>query len=174
MEAKGNLVKGVDLALVRKEYGDMNFDESMIPEDKSPFKLFQQWLTMACETGCIEPNACALATVTAEGRPANRFVLLKDFDENGFVFFTNYESRKGQELAANPYAAMTFWWGPLDRSVRIEGKVEKVPAEESDDYFAKRPRGAELGAWSSNQSQPIENQQALRDKYQEMEKKFEG
>lgn len=98
----------------------------------------------------VEPNACALATVNADGRPSNRFLLLKDFDERGFVFFTNYESRKGNEIAENPYAAMTFWWGPLEKSVRIEGKVEKVLQGESDEYFAKRPRGAELGAWASN------------------------
>ena len=85
--------------------------------------------------GMIEPNACALATANAQGRPSNRFVLLKDFDERGFTWFTNYESRKGDDLAVNPYAAMTFWWGPLERSVRVEGRVQKVAAQESDDYF---------------------------------------
>ena len=83
----------------------------------------------------IEPNACSLATATPEGRPSNRFVLLKDFDNRGFTWFTNYESRKGNDLAVNPYAAMTFWWGPLERSVRIEGRVEKVAFIESDEYF---------------------------------------
>ena len=163
----------IDLARIRKEYGDLNFDESMIPEDGSPFSLFKEWLDTAVQMKMVEPNACALATVNSEGRPSNRFLLLKDFDERGFVFFTNYESRKGDELAQNPYAAMTFWWGPLEKSVRVEGKVEKVSAEESDEYFGKRPRGAELGAWASNQSRPIADQKSLKDQYNEMEKKFE-
>lgn len=124
-----------DLARIRKEYGDMPFDESMIPSDGSPFTLFRTWLDFACEMQMIEPNACALATATKEGRPSNRFVLLKEFDERGFVWFTNYESKKGNDLAENPFAAMTFWWGPLERSVRVEGRVEKISAQESDDYF---------------------------------------
>jgi pyridoxamine 5'-phosphate oxidase len=164
----------IDLARIRKEYGDLNFDESMIPADGSPFSLFREWLDTAVQMKMVEPNACALATVNAEGRPSNRFLLLKDLDDKGFVFFTNYESRKGEELANNPYAAMTFWWGPLEKSVRIEGKVEKIAEQESNEYFAKRPRGAELGAWSSNQSRPIADQQSLKDQYSHMEKKFEA
>ena len=113
----------------------MPLDESMIPDDGSPLTLFRQWLAFAVEMRMIEPNACALATVNGEGRPSNRFVLLKELDDKGFVWFTNYESRKGQEIAANPFAAMTFWWGPLERSVRVEGRVEKVSAEDSDAYF---------------------------------------
>ena len=161
-----------DLARIRKEYGDLPFDETMIPESGSPLPLFREWLDFACEMRMIEPNACALATVGADGRPSNRFVLLKDFDERGFVWFTNYESRKGNDIQANPYAAMTFWWGPLEKSVRVEGRVEKVPAEESDEYFQKRPRGAELGAWASDQSRPIANQGALKNKYEETEQRF--
>mmetsp|Transcript_11434 Transcript_11434/g.15392 ORF Transcript_11434/g.15392 Transcript_11434/m.15392 type:complete len:136 (+) Transcript_11434:202-609(+) len=133
----------------------MPLDESMIPEDGSPLTLFREWLNFACEMRMIEPNACALATVNEQGRPSNRFVLLKELDERGFVWFTNYDSRKGQEIAENPFAAMTFWWGPLERSVRVEGRVEKVSDEDSDAYFQKRPRGAELGAWASDQSRPI-------------------
>ena len=92
-----------------------------------------------------------LSTVTKDNRPASRFVLLKEFSaEKGFVWYTNYDSRKGEELANNPYACLAFWWGDMERSVRIEGKVEKVPAQESDDYFAKRPRGAQLGALASH------------------------
>ena len=147
-----------DLATIRKEYGDMSLDESMIPADGSPFTLFRQWLDFAVEMGMIEPNACCLATATLQGRPSNRFVLLKDLDSRGFTWYTNYESRKGNELAENPHAALTFWWGPLERSVRVEGVVEKVAAKESDDYFQKRPRGAELGAWASDQSRPIADQ----------------
>lgn len=128
-------MSSVDLARIRKEYGDLPLDESMIPADGSPFTLFRQWLDFAVEMKMIEPNACALATANAQGRPSNRFVLLKDFDEQGFVWYTNYESRKGNDIDANPYAAMTFWWGPLEKSVRVEGIVEKVSAEESDEYF---------------------------------------
>ena len=172
-DATGGLNVG-DLARIRKEYGDLTFDETMIPQDGSPFSLFRQWLDFACEMRMIEPNACALATVNNEGRPSNRFVLLKDFDERGFVWYTNYESRKGNDLATNPFAAMTFWWGPLEKSVRVEGRVERVPAEESDEYFQKRPRGAELGAWASDQSRPIENQAALKTKYEGFVQRFEG
>lgn len=120
----------------------------------------------------IEPNACALATVGANGRPSNRFVLLKDVDVRGFTWFTNYESKKGNDIEANPYAAMTFWWGPLEKSVRVEGRVEKVSEQDSDEYFLKRPRGAELGAWASDQSRPIADQNALKAKYQETESRF--
>jgi len=172
-DATGGMNAG-DLAKIRKEYGDLSLDETMIPEDGSPLTLFREWLNTACELRMIEPNACALATVNAEGRPSNRFVLLKDFDERGFVWFTNYESRKGNDISANPYAAMTFWWGPLEKSVRVEGRVEKVAEQESDEYFQKRPRGAELGAWASDQSRPIADQTALKTKYTECEQKFEG
>lgn len=120
----------------------------------------------------IEPNACALATVGANNRPSNRFVLLKDVDDRGFTWFTNYESKKGNDIAENPFAAMTFWWGPLEKSVRVEGRVEKISAADSDEYFLKRPRGAELGAWSSDQSRPIADQNALKVKYQETEQRF--
>lgn len=164
----------VDLAKIRKEYGDLPFDETMIPACGTPFPLFRQWLDFAVEMKMIEPNACALATVNGEGRPSNRYVLLKEFDERGFVWFTNYESRKGNDVAVNPFAAMTFWWGPLEKSVRVEGRVEKIAREDSDEYFQKRPRGAELGAWSSDQSRPIENQAALKTKYEQFEQRFEG
>jgi len=125
----------MDLARIRKEYGDRPLDGSMVPKDGSPFSLFKEWLDEACHFNVMEPNACALATADKNGRPSNRFVLLKDFDERGFVWFTNYESRKGKDIMENPQAAMTFWWGPLEKSVRIEGRVEKVSKEESDDYF---------------------------------------
>ena len=98
-----------------------------------------------------------LSTVTSEGRPASRYVLCKKADNDGFVWFTNYDSRKGDELAKNPFGAIVFWWGDMERSVRIEGKVEKISAEESDAYFIRRPRDAEIGAWASKQSRPIES-----------------
>ena len=98
-----------------------------------------------------------LSTVTSEGRRASRYVLCKKADNDGFVWFTNYDSRKGDELAKNPFGAIVFWWGDMERSVRIEGKVEKISAEESDAYFIRRPRDAEIGAWASKQSRPIES-----------------
>ncbi len=163
-----------DLARIRKEYGDLPFDESMIPQDGSPITLFREWLNFACEMRMIEPNACALATVNSDGRPSNRFVLLKDFDARGFVFFTNYQSRKANDMTANPFAAMTFWWGPLEKQVRIEGRIERVDAEESDEYFQKRPRDSELGAWASDQSRPIASQADMMKKYEETVQRFEG
>lgn len=136
-----------DLARIRKEYGDLNFNESMLPADGHPFTLFREWLEFAVEMKMIEPNAFCLATVSAQGRPANRMVLLKELDDRGFVWFTNYESKKGNDIAANPFAAATFWWGPLEKSVRVEGTVEKIAAEESDAYFqkTKRRRAGRLG-----------------------------
>ena len=97
--------------------------------------MFKEWFDQAVATKIFEPNAMCLATCSKEGRPSNRMVLLKEYDKNGFVWFTNYESRKGQQIAENPFGAITFWWGPLEKSVRIEGKIEKVPDKESDDYF---------------------------------------
>ena len=172
-DATGGLTV-TDLAKIRKEYGDLSFSESDLPADGNPFTLFRDWLNFAVEMRMIEPNACALATVSAEGRPSNRFVLLKDLDDRGFTWYTNYESRKGNDIAANPFAAMTFWWGPLEKSVRVEGRVEKVSAEESNEYFQKRPRGAELGACASDQSRPIADQAALRAKYEETVQSHEG
>eukprot|EP00915_Cephaloidophora_sp_WS-2016_P006175 GHVH01008146.1.p1 GENE.GHVH01008146.1~~GHVH01008146.1.p1 ORF type:complete len:239 (-),score=29.88 GHVH01008146.1:568-1284(-) len=161
-----------DLARIRKEYGDIALTELMIPSD--PFTLFREWLQTACDLGILEPNACALATVNAHGRPSNRFVLLKEVDGTGFVWFTNYGSKKGRDLQVNNQAAMTFWWGPLEKSVRIEGIVERISGSQSDEYFAKRPRGAQLGALASHQSAPIDSQEALTVQFEDASSKFEG
>ena len=162
-----------ELAKMRRDYGEKSLDESQI--GGGPFALFKDWLDEAVEARVTEPNAMCLSTIGADNRPKSRYVLLKGFSvEEGFVWFTNYDSRKGQELAQNPYAALTFWWGDLERSVRIEGKVSKVSAEESDEYFQKRPRGAEIGAWSSQQSQPIGSQTDLQNQYKLMSEKFEN
>lgn len=120
----------------------------------SPFDQFARWFSEAQAAGVAEPNAMTLATVNAQGRPSARTVLVKGYDEAGFTFFTNYESRKGQDLAANDFAALLFFWQPLERQVRIEGRVEKVSAEVSDAYFDSRPVGSRLGAWASEQSRP--------------------
>ena len=146
MEFTHNPDLKTDLAKMRKEYSDQDFDLKDLPKDGNPFTLFNEWLEEAKKANVIEPNAMNLATVGDNGRPVSRFVLLKEVKPNGFVWFTNYESRKGSDLAANPYGALCFWWGLLERSVRLEGTVSRLSDAESDEYWAKRPRGAKIGA----------------------------
>jgi pyridoxamine 5'-phosphate oxidase len=134
-------------------------DESDL--DPEPLRQFAAWFEEAEAAGMRAPEAMALATATADGRPSVRMVLLKGFDERGFVFFTGYESRKGVELAANPRAALLFYWDPLGRQVRIEGRVERVAETESDAYFASRPRGAQISASVSPQSRVVESRPQL-------------
>jgi pyridoxamine 5'-phosphate oxidase len=131
--------------------------------ERDPLRQFAAWFEDATEAGLRVPEAVALATATGEGAPSARMVLLKDFDERGFVFYSNYESRKGRELEANPRAALLFYWDPLRRQVRIEGGVERLPAEESAAYFRTRPLGARLSAWASRQSEVVESRAALED-----------
>ena len=126
-----------------------------------PFDLFAKWFAEAKEKEINDPNAMAVASVDARGRPSIRMVLLKDFDAGGFVFFTNYESRKGTEILGNPQTALLFHWKSLRRQVRIEGPVEKVSDTEADDYFHSRPRQSQIGAWASQQSRPLESRFAL-------------
>lgn len=140
--------------------------------DPNPFKQFKTWFEQAVETQLPEPNAMAIATTTPDGKPSVRMVLLKDFDERGFVFYTNYESIKGQQLQENPWAALVFWWTQLERQVRIEGKVEKVSPQESDAYFQSRPRDSQLGAWVSNQSQVIDSRELLEVRLEELKQKY--
>ncbi len=138
----------------------------------NPFKQFKIWFEQAVEAQLPEPNAMAIATTTPDGKPSVRMVLLKDFDERGFVFYTNYESIKGQQLQENPWAALVFWWTQLERQVRIEGEVEKVSPQESDAYFQGRPRDSQLGAWVSNQSQVIDSREVLEQRLEELKKKY--
>jgi len=126
-----------------------------------PIARFEAWMAEAAASEPNDPNAVCLATATPDGRPSARMVLLKGVDQRGFVFYTNVESRKGMELAANPYAALCFHWKTLSRSVRVEGRVEPVSPEEADAYFASRPRGSRIGAWASKQSRPVESRHAL-------------
>lgn len=141
--------------------------------DANPFRQFQRWLDHAlASVPAPDPTAMTLATVNADGKPAARVVLLKSFDENGLVFFTNYESRKGQELAARPFAALIFWWGALERQIRIEGRVEKVAPEMSDHYFHSRPRGSQLGALASDQSQVIINREVLEQRLEILTRQY--
>lgn len=122
----------------------------------------------------VDTTPVVLATADARGRPSARLVLLRGADAHGFVFFTNYESRKGRELTENPYATLCFYWPTLDEQIRIEGQVSRVSTEDSDKYFAGRPRGSQLGAWASNQSQTLASRETLEERYREVERRFEG
>lgn len=155
---------------IRKEYERGRLLESDVPAD--PLALFAAWLRDAVEAGLREPNAMTLATATPEGRPSARVLLLKGVDARGFSFFTNYASRKGQELAANPFAALCFWWGPLERQVRVEGVAAPLPAAESDAYYQSRPLGSRLGAWASAQSQVIPGRDVLEARLAELQAEY--
>jgi pyridoxamine 5'-phosphate oxidase len=143
----------LDLAALRNEYALKTLDEAQA--DRDPLKQFGVWMVEAIHAQVPEPTAMHLSTIGANGRPSGRIVLLKGVDPKGFVFYTNYESRKGRELAAHPVAALTFMWKELERQVRIEGEVEKVSAADSDEYFATRPLGSRNGAWASPHSEEI-------------------
>jgi pyridoxamine 5'-phosphate oxidase len=140
----------------------------------NPFNQFQDWFEQAMKANLVEPTAVTLATISLTGKPTARVVLLKDFDEQGFVFYTNYASRKGQELAQTPWACLNFWWDKLAYQVRIEGSVSQVSAAESDEYFHSRLRGSQLGAWASPQSQVIADRKILEDRVEEFFHRFEG
>src|SRR5262249_20715531 len=137
-----------------------------------PFALFRRWFEQALAAGLLEPNAFTLATCTPDGVPSARVVLLKVLDDRGFTFFTNYDSRKGREMAANPRVALVFLWHPLERQGRVEGTVEKVTPEESDAYFAVRPLGSRLGAWASAQSDVIPDRAFLEARHAELMAKY--
>ena len=147
-----------DLSILRE--GDVAAD---------PIVQFRSWYEQAVSAGLPLPEAMTLATATSAGKPSARLVLLRGYDERGFVFYTNYESRKARELAANPQAALVFYWQPLDRQVRIEGRVDPVSAEQSDAYFKGRPRDSQLGAWASPQSQVIAGRETLERRLEEVQ-----
>lgn len=160
------------LADMRRDYARDGLTEAQAPSE--PFSLFRHWFDEAVKTeqAPVEANAMTLATVDEDGRPHCRILLLKGLDELGFTFFTNYDSAKGQQLAARPFAAMTFFWPTLERQVRIEGRVVKVSPEESDAYFQVRPLGSRLGAWASPQSQVIADREALEDLLKNTQARF--
>jgi pyridoxamine 5'-phosphate oxidase len=139
-----------------------------------PLRQFREWFEAARAAGVEVPETMTLATATADGAPSARMVLLKGADEDGFVFFTGYESRKGAEIEQNPRAALVFHWQPLGRQVRVEGPVERVREQESAEYFASRPRGSQLAAWASRQSRPLESREELERRYVELEREYEG
>ncbi|GAB3694726.1 pyridoxamine 5'-phosphate oxidase [Spirosoma flavus] len=161
-----------DISHLRNEYTLAGLDiADVLP---NPVSQFQNWFDAAVQAKVPEPNAMHLSTVTSEGRPDGRIVLLKGVSEAGFVFFTNYESRKGQELIAHPFASLTFFYPELERQIRVEGRVEKVSSEESDTYFNSRPRGSQIGAWTSHQSSVIPNRDVLETRQHEIEVQFEN
>ena len=151
------MIKDSDFSLknIRKDYSLQQLDIQKI--DKNPFSLFDKWIKEAIEAKLPEPTAMHLSTVSNDGKPTGRIVLLKEFNEKGFIFFTNYESKKGTDLKNNPNAALSFHWAELERQVRINGKAEKVSREVSENYFHSRPRTSQIGAWVSPQSKIIEN-----------------
>lgn len=160
------------MADLRKEYSKLSLDVSTINPD--PVKQFQVWFDEALKGEIVEPNAMNLATVREDGRPASRIVLLKGIEEHKFVFYTNYQSAKGHDLERNPACALTFFWPELERQVRIEGIASRINAERSEEYFQSRPRGSQVGAWSSPQSSILENRTILEERVAQVEKKFEN
>jgi pyridoxamine 5'-phosphate oxidase len=154
----------------RREYTKYEFDKEMAIE--SPFKQFEDWFEFAKKNAVFEPNAVHVSTVSNDNKPKNRVVLLKSFDQNGFFFFTNYNSNKSKEIDFNPNVCLTFFWPNIERQVRIEGFAKKVSEKISDDYFNTRPRDSQLSAWASNQSGVIENRQKLDDSLTYFKEKF--
>jgi pyridoxamine 5'-phosphate oxidase len=163
-------MKELNIAELRKEYKKGSLDEKEV--EKNPFEQFNKWFKEAIDSEIPEVNAMALATASKQGRPAARTVLLKQYDEKGFVFFTNYDSSKGKQLAENPQAALLFFWEPLERQIKIVGSVEKTSVAESFEYFHKRPIDSQLGAWASQQSSEISARSLLEKAFGEMLEKF--
>lgn len=159
------------ISSIRNEYTKAALDSDSVHHN--PIEQFGQWFNEALAAKLPEPTAMHLATVNAHGRPSARIVLLKGIEDSKFIFFTNYQSNKGKELDENPVCALTFFWPELERQVRIEGVVARIDTARSDAYFQSRPRGSQIGAWSSPQSAPIKNRQILEQRVKEIEKRFE-
>ncbi len=162
----------LSLADVREDYRTGAFDEGNC--ETNPIVQFEKWFLDAQTSENKEPNAMTLATATVDGRPSARIVLLKEVSDAGFVFFTNYTSRKAHDLETNPRCALTFYWSDLERQVRVEGKAVRVDRRRSEAYFRSRPRGSKLGAWVSHQSEPISGRQVLESKLSELEIQYAG
>jgi pyridoxamine 5'-phosphate oxidase len=163
---------GQDLGRLRREYGDRGLDLPDLEDD--PVAMFRRWLDETVRAGLHEPNAMVVATVSPDGRPSARMVLLKGLDDRGFVFYTNFSSRKASEIDANPAVSLLFPWHDLQRQVRVEGTAVRVSEEESQAYFAGRPRESQLGAWASPQSQMVSSRAALDERYGGVLAQFAG
>lgn len=157
---------------MRSDFTSFDLDEKTV--HKNPYKQFESWMAHALEAEVEEPNAMTLATVSKKGQPDARVVLLRDFTVKGFSFFTNYRSHKGQALESNKKACLNFYWTELQRQVRIQGTIEKLPQKESDSYFASRPRESQIGAWTSHQSEILASRTTLEARFLEMEQQFAG
>lgn len=164
------MIDNKSLAGIRRVYQQQSLLEKDI--DPDPVKQFENWWKQAIESKIDEPNAMTLATCNMEGRPSARIVLLKGADSRGFIFFTNYHSRKGQEMEANPYVSLLFFWKEIERQIRIEGKIEKISASESDAYYSSRPVESRIGAWSSPQSQVIAHREMLQKNAESYKEKY--
>jgi len=162
----------VDLARLRRDYAEAGLDEAELPAE--PLVLFREWLRCAVDAALAEANAMVVSTVGAEGAPSSRMVLCKQADARGFTFFTNYDSRKGRELDANPRASLLFPWHPLGRQIRVEGRAELIDRAESEAYFASRPRGAQLSASASAQSSVVVDRASLERRVAELEVEYDG
>jgi pyridoxamine 5'-phosphate oxidase len=162
----------VDASSLRQEYTSAGLDKADV--DPDPIVQFHEWFENAVEADLHEPNAMILATATTDGKPSARTVLLKGYDVRGFVFYTNYEGRKAKEIEVNPACALLFYWGELERQVRIEGRATRLSGEESDAYFASRPPGSRLGAWASEQSHPVEDRSILEERVRALQAEYEG
>jgi pyridoxamine 5'-phosphate oxidase len=162
----------MSLADLRREYARAALDERTV--DRDPLRQLLAWLDDATRAGLLEPNAMTLATVTGDGAPSARIVLLKGADQKGLVFFTDARSRKGEELARNPRAALVFWWGELERQVRIAGAVAQVAPEESEAYYRSRPEGSRISAWASHQSRPVPDRATLERQWDEAARRYTG
>jgi pyridoxamine 5'-phosphate oxidase len=160
----------MDLADLRRDYARESLSERDVAPD--PITQFEKWFAQALGAGMIEPNAMTLATSTRDGHPSARIVLLKSVDAKGFVFYTDYRSRKGAELEANPNVALCFWWGELQRQVRITGTVARASREESEAYYRTRPHGSRIGAWASHQSAPLSSREPLESEVKRLEEKY--
>ncbi len=161
---------GMNVGGLRRSATGFALDREDLADD--PIEQFEDWFGYACESVPMDPNAVSISTVDSQGRPSSRTVLLKYFDENGFVFFTNYESRKAHQIDSNPWVSMLFFWSDAARQVKIRGKAERIPTAESLKYFMSRPRGSQIGAWVSAQSSVISSRSLLESKFQEIKKKF--
>ncbi len=164
------MINNTDLSSLRRNYSLQRFDESTV--EVNPFQQFSKWMEEALKSDLLDPTGMALGTANKDGIPAVRMVLLKGFDENGFVFFTNYESHKGSDLINNPNASILFFWKELERQIRITGTIEKTSRQESEEYFHTRPLESQLSAWASRQSSPIPNRKFLENEFEELKLKY--